>query len=147
MIKDERGFIICQLIPGAKYTGCWYDDSITWLDERPIPTEAEINQKYIDLEREKDKEINNNTVGMEYYAALEDGYLHTDGYLYYCNERATSDMVKALTLFGLDTEEPLPIIDMHGNVHQLYIDDFRTLAAAIGRYQYGLRLVYWSKLQ
>jgi len=146
MTKDERGFIIGQLIPDAQYSGCWYDDSVVWTDERPIPSQEEINQKYIEITTAADTTSNNSLAGADYCAALVAGYEHTDGNIYYCDERATTDMVKALTLFGIDTEEPLPVIDMNGNIHQLFIDDFRTLAAAIGRYQYGLRLVYWSKL-
>lgn len=146
MTKDEKGWIVGLLIPSPKYQGCWYDDSIVWLDERPFPTTEEINQRYIEEVANDDIKINNSTVGAAYYTALSEGYEHTDGNLYYCDERATTDMVKALSLFGLDSEEPLPVIDMHGNVHSLYIDDFRTLAAAIGRYQYGLRMVYWNNL-
>jgi len=146
MDKDERGFIIGQLVPDAQYTGCWYDDSVVWLDERPIPSEAEINQQWIENTEASDKYENNKAATEDYYAALATGYEHTDGNLYYCDERATNDMVKALSLFGIDSGEPLPVLDKNGNVHSLFIDEFRALAAAIGRYQYGLRMVYWSKL-
>lgn len=116
------------------------------LDGNSKPSEAEINQKWIETIEASNKAVNNSLAEEEYYDALEAGYTHTDGNLYYCTERATNDMVKALTLFGINNSEPLPIIDMNGGIHQLYIDDFRALASAIGKYQYGLRLVYWSKL-
>lgn len=146
MTKDERGWIICQLLPGAKYSGCWYDDSIMWKDERPIPSEEDIQEAYELEQEEKNKEKNKKTVAKEHNDALEAGYLHTDGYLYYSSESATNDMCKALTLHDLDSEEPLPVIDMNGIVHPLTIDEFKELGIAIGRHQYGLRLVLWTKL-
>jgi len=45
MNKDRRGAMICRLVPGAQWTGCWYDDSVVWLDERPIPDEYDINME------------------------------------------------------------------------------------------------------
>ena len=100
------------------------------------PTNAEINQFWIKLEKAKEISDNNIAAYNAYISALEAGYRHTDGALYYANERATNDMVKALSLFGLDSREPLPTLDMEGKVHPLYIEDFQALASAIGRYQY-----------
>jgi len=53
MTKDDRGYVICLLLPGLKYRGCWYDDSIRWLDERPCPDEYDIEMRYDQWQREK----------------------------------------------------------------------------------------------
>lgn len=46
MTGQEKGAIVFALVPDPLYEGCWYDDSIVWLDERPMPSEQEIQDEY-----------------------------------------------------------------------------------------------------
>jgi len=147
MNKDRRGAMICRLVPGAQWTGCWYDDSVVWNDDRPIPSEEAIEAENVVYEEEKAQDLSAKAALKTHDDALNAGYVHTDGCTYHCDEAATTDMVKCLTLFGLDHEEPLPVIDMDGNIHMLSIGELQTLAKAIGQYQYGLRVDLWSALR
>ena len=145
--KDDRGYVICRLVPLARYTGCWYDDSIVWQDARPIPSDEEIEAEYINWQHEIALEDRAKMAVKTHDDALKAGYLHIDGCRYHCDEAATTDMVKCLTLFGLDHEEPLPVIDIAGEIHMLTIGELQGLAKAIGQYQYGLRVDLWSALR
>lgn len=146
--RTMKWFLICELIPEPKWSGtCYGADNFIWLDERPMPTETELDAAYADYLAGREQQDKVRQAHKDYYAALEQGYLHTDGSTYYCNERATSDMTQALALFGLDSEEPLPVIDMAGTIHMLYIDDFKELAGLIGRHQYSLRMTLWDAIK
>ena len=41
-----------KLVPGCKTTGCEYDDSLKWADERPEPTQKEMSEGLIKFDFE-----------------------------------------------------------------------------------------------
>lgn len=136
-----------RLIPGFMGTGCFYDDSFVWTDARPQPTEQECLDEWVVYQAEEAIKANNITAYTTYHTALAAGYTHTDTYVYYCNERATTDLVKVLTLFDLDPSEPVTVITLDGTIRDLTYAEFEVLAKAIGNHQYSLRKAYWAALQ
>lgn len=146
MTNDEKGYIVGLLLPGAKYSGCWYDDSIVWEDDRPFPAPREINQRYMEWVMAEAILENNRIAWERHHTALDNGFLHTDGVKYYCTERATDDMVKVLVLFSLDPTEPVYVLTYDNTPTSMSLDDFKILAVAVGRYQYRLRQTLWFEL-
>ena len=110
------------------------------------PSTEELEDFFVAYEQCKANKKRIKDLEANYKLILEEGYLHTDNVTYYANDKAANDMVKALTLFGIDSEEPLPLIDMAGNIHLLYINEFKALASTIGRYIYSLRSQLWEDI-
>ena len=136
-----------RLIPGAEYYGVPGEAGFTWTDSRPEPTEQELTDEWVVYLEEVAIKENNEAAYIEYTGLLDAGYEHTDGFVYYCTEAATTDMMKVLTLFDLDPKEPVTIITLDGTIRDLTWLEFRKLTKEIGNYQYTLRKTYWSQLQ
>ena len=147
MTNDDKAAMVMRLIPNPLYKGCWYDDSIVWEDTRTKPTEQELADEWVVYQAEEAIKVNNKQVHEDHILALNSGYLHTDGYVYHCSENATIDMVKVLTLFDLDPNEPVTVVTLDGSIRDLTIVEFRALGKALGNYQYSLRKIYWNALQ
>lgn len=146
MTKDEKGIIVNRLVPVPEYSGCWYDDSIVWEDERPFPTTEEIDQEYIKYTNEKDIIANNATALKDYLASTGAGYLHTDGNTYRCDKDGIIDMALAVILLDLDPYEPVICLTTTNVVVAMTAVEFKALASACGKYHYTLRQTYWSSL-
>jgi hypothetical protein len=146
MTNDEKGYMIMRLMPDAKFTGCWYDWSVKWLDERPMPTQEEINQEYINWQAEEAKKACIEAATASYEAIIAAGYTHTDGHTYYCNEKGVMDFCMALMLNDNDPDEPVLVLDITGVIVEMTIVEFQALAVAVGRYHYLKRQEYWAAL-
>lgn len=146
MTSDERGWCICQLVPGAKYEGSWTNDTAIWKDERDIPTEAAIQAYYETWQAEETKKAVIANAHTEYYAAMEDGYTDANGVTWYCNERATMDLAMMVVLNTLDEEEPVYIMSMSHGIQEMTYTQFKALAIEVGRHAYGLRHNLWGAI-
>ena len=142
----DRVLMWGRLRPAPKFGGCEYDNSLVWKDERPEPTQAEMEAEWEVWLAEKAKKESNKEAERIHNEALNAGMVY-EGSRYHCDSNATTDLVKALTLFGLDYEEPMPVIDMDGQIHMMTIAEVQDLAKAIGQYQYKLRIDLWQSLQ
>ena len=136
-----------RLVPQPEYRGKPGSVSFNWTDARPEPTQAELDAEWEVYQTEESIKANNVAAYQAHEEALKAGYLHSDGYTYHCSEAATIDMVKVLTLFDLDPNEPVTVVTLDGTIRDLSIADFRALGTAIGNYQYSLRKTYWAALQ
>jgi len=147
MISDIEWFVVSNmLVPNPSFTGSYKYDSFQWTDERPYPSQAEIDAAIAQIAVDQAKEQCRINAKALYEAALEEGYEHTDGHTYFCNERGVIDLCLTLTLHNEDPDEPVYMLDMDGNVIQKTLSEFKTLAVLIGRHHYGLRKSYWAEL-
>ena len=143
----DLAIVYSILVPNFKGSGCFYDNSFIWKDSRPQPTEEECEatwKKYADEEARKE---NNKNAYKTYEAALNSGYLHTDGIIYHCSETATLDYVKLVTLLDIELKEPVILRTFNGIIIELSYTDFKLMAVEVGKYQYALRLKLWSNLR
>jgi len=143
----DLALVYSRLVPGFECKGVLGHPNFKWQDSRTEPTEAEVDAEWIVYQSEIDIKANNVAAYETHEEALKNGYLHNDGYTYHCSESATIDMVKVLTLFDLDPNEPVTVVTLDGTIRDLSIADFRILGKAIGNYQYSLRKTYWAALQ
>lgn len=146
MTPDERGWCICQLVPGAKYEGAWTNDTAVWKDERPIPSDAEIQAYYEAWQAGEDKKHAISQAHAEYYAAIEAGFTDGNGITWYSNERAVMDLAMMVVLNTLDETEPVYIMSMSHGIQEMTYVQFKALAVTIGRYVYGLRHNLWGAI-
>lgn len=144
MTKDERGWIVGLLVSSPKFSGCWYDDSIVWEDERPFPTEEEINAKYKEWKKEEDRKKHNKKALDKYNTSIDKGYLHTDGNTYACNDKGITDMALLSTLIHLKPNTPLTYFTLKGKVVKLTVGELNDLAIECGSHHYLLRQEYWG---
>lgn len=143
----DYALLLDRLVPTPQYGGVPNTPTFQWNDVRPEPTEIELADEHVVFLAEEAIKANNVSAYNTYNAAIHSGYTHTDGYVYYCNERATTDMVKVITLFDLDPAEPVIVITLNGTIRELTYAAFELLAKAIGNHQYSLRKAYWASLQ
>ena len=146
MTNDERGWCICQLVPGALYSGSWIDGSVVWLDGRPIPTDEEIEAEYERWQAEIAREECIAEAEATFNATIEAGYEHTDGHTYYCTRDGVMDLCMAVMLNDSAPEEPAYMLDIEGNIVEKTVAEFKALAMLIGRYHYNVRQTYWAAL-
>lgn len=147
MISDMEWFLVSEyLVPNPSYEGTHKDDSFVWTDDRPYPSQAEINQAEIEYTELEDKKAGAKAAKNAYEAALAQGYTHTDGVTYYANERAVMDLCMVTVLNTLEEDEPVYIMTMSHGIVSMPLSDFRDLAILIGRHTYSLRQDYWEAL-
>jgi hypothetical protein len=111
------------------------------------PTEEEITAFFDKYIKEKDREKHNKEVYAKYANDIKEGYLHTDGTLYYCNERSLNAMVAIITIFDSNTDETTPIIDINGDIHLMSMEQLKVLVKDVGRYVYLLKRKLWDDLR
>jgi hypothetical protein len=139
-------YLIRELVPNCKWSGLRFGaENFKWLDKRPFPTEAEIQVAYTEFKAKNEAEKNYDTALKKYTTTLEEGYVY-EGVRYYCNDKGTDDLVKALTLYNLNVKGPIPVLDMDGVIHRLKINEFRKMASALGSYQYEVRMTFWREV-
>lgn len=138
--------IYSRLVPGYTGTGCFQNQSFVWTDARVQPTEEECLAEQEVYELEEAVKLNNIEAHERYIATLDLGYLHTDSNTYYCDERATSDLTKVLTLYNLDPSEPVFVILRNNTPASMTYVEFVAMAKAVGQYQYNTRKILWSEL-
>lgn len=147
MILDKEWFLVSQLlVPNPQFLGSYKYGTFVWTDERPYPSQAEINQANIEYTETEDKKAGMQDAKVAYETALEAGYTHTDGVTYYCNERAVMDLCMVIVLNTLEEDEPVYMMTMSHGVVSLTLTQFRSLASTIGRHTYSLRQDYWEAL-
>ena len=149
MSNDERGWIISLLVHAPRYRGCWYDNSITWLDDRPIPDDDVIWERFVTEKLKRDKIKHNIRVKEKYLESLKDGYMHSDGTVYDCEESDTNNLLVSLALYDIRNDhkiDNLKIKDRKGNVNTLELNEFKELAAAIMGRQVALKEAYWKDI-
>ena len=146
MTKDEEGYIVGLLLPLPKYSGCWYDNSIVWEDERPYPSQEEIDERYLEYITAKNKKENNKKVWEDHDKLLAEGFVYTDGVRYRCDANATIDIVKILILYDLDPKDIVYSSTYDNTPTEMSIDDFKLLSIEIGKYQYLRRQELWNNL-
>jgi hypothetical protein len=146
MTHDEVGIIVSRLVPGMRYSGCFTDNTQVWLDDRPFPSQEDIEAEYVVWLAEQAKAETIKQAHAEYYAATEAGYIDANGITWYCNERATMDLAMMVVLNTLDETEPVYIMSMSHGVQELTYIQFKALAVEIGRHAYGLRHNLWGAI-
>lgn len=135
-----------RLVPGTQYEGTIGTPTFKWLDSRTQPTEAECAAEWTEILQEQAIAEANAQAYATYMAGLSAGYDY-NGRNYSCSDQFTTDLVKMVMLTELAPEEPVYLMDSAGSVHTMSVADFKTFAASIGYYVYGLRQTYWSALQ
>ena len=110
------------------------------------PTAEEINQFYENYMAEGAKERNNKEARKLYEAALECGYTHTDGKVYYCTRDGVIDAALALMLLQVAPYEPVYVQQLNGTVTEMTAVEYEAFVVAVGQYHYKLRQTYWDTL-
>ena len=146
MNYNEVAWIVARLVPGVKYEGCWYDNSIVWKDPRPFPTFEELTNRYKIYKEEEDRIAHNKIMRRDYNEATALGYTHTDGNTYRCDRDGVIDMALAVVLINLKTYTPVKCRTLDGKIVSLSKKDFKALAVLCGQHHYTLRKNYWGTL-
>ena len=146
MTPDERGYIIAKLIPGAKFRGCWYDNSIVWLDERPMPSDEDIQIEYDKWKAEELKKVEDEVARGNFNSLMARGYKHTDGFTYRCDKEGLVDLSLAFDLLQLNPYEPVYMLTLDRKPLVKTPDEFKEVAEAIGHYHYEKRREYWNAI-
>lgn len=148
MITDKEWFVVSNiLVPNPSFNGSYKYDTFEWTDERPYPSQAEIDAAIADYDAEATKKTCKASAKALYEASIAQGYEHTDGHTYYCNERGVIDLCLTLVLHNEAPDEPVYMLDINGDVVQKTLAEFKALAVLIGRHHYQLRQAYWAELQ
>lgn len=111
------------------------------------PTEKEIMDGYLAYVERKRRQASNENALRLYRIKIAEGYLHTDGVTYNCDEEATNDIAKIMALVSIDPAEYVSVLSKNNSIVELTMPEFKALIIAIGHYHYKIKMLFWSKLQ
>ena len=135
-----------RLIPNFKFTGCFYNDSWEWTDERPQPSKEECDAEWAVYLNEISIVSNNKNALVEYKNTLNQG-IDIDGIRYFCDDNATTDLAKIIGLLHVGFTEMIALITYDGSIVKMTAQKFKETAKIIGEHYYSVKQIYWDKLQ
>ena len=141
---EEQGieFVPLQFkgVPGAP--------NFEWLDERPYPSQAELDAAEAAYDAEQAVIANNKAAEQTFKNAIAEGFTYYTK-TYDCSDYAINGYANLLTLLNTDLnwKTEIKIMLKDKTIHTLTTETFKNFCLAIGNHVYALRETYWNSLQ